>query len=198
MNWKAILWGAAAVGVIALLAFGMSRDPAFVPSPLIDNPAPRFELETLDRDTVRLADHLGDVVMVNFWASWCLACIDEHPLLVRTERLYEDQGVHVIGVVYQDGRDNARRWMEQRGGGWVNGLDRGSRAAIEYGVRGVPETFFIARDGRVVYRQIGPVTPDVLATLLPALIADSALTLSPEERTGTSEGWVQQGAPEER
>lgn len=198
MSWKSVMGGAVGVGLVALLAFGLSRDPAYVPSPLIDNPAPRFALETLDGDTVRLADLLGDVVVVNFWASWCLACIDEHPLLVQTEQLFKDRGVHVVGVVYQDTRENARRWMHQRGGSWANGLDRRSRTAIEYGVRGVPETFFVARDGRVVYRQIGPVTGEVLGTLLPALLADSALTLSPEERTGVSEGWVQQGTPEER
>lgn len=189
MNWKGMLWAVGGLTVLALLAFGMSRDPAYVPSPLINNPAPGFTLADLDDDTLRLADFEGQVVMVNFWASWCLACIDEHPLLVQTDRMLRDQGVNVVGVVYQDTRQNARRWMEQRGGDWRNGLDAGSRTAIEYGVRGVPETFFIARDGRVVYRQIGPVTPDVLATLLPQLIADSALTLSPEEATGRSEGW---------
>lgn len=195
MNWKGVAWAAGGLTVLALLAYGMSRDPAYVPSPLINRPAPAFALPTLTDDTVRLADYHGKVVLVNFWASWCLACIDEHPLLVQTDRMLREQGVEVVGVVYQDTKQNAIRWMEQRGGDWPNGLDVGSRTSISYGVRGVPETFFVARDGRVVYRQIGPLSPEVLSALLPRLIADSSLVLAPEERTGVSEGWVQP-APE--
>lgn len=201
-----MLGGAAGLALVALLGFGLSRDARNLPSPLIGNPAPLFELETLDGDTVRLADYGGDVVLVNFWASWCLACEEEHPLLVWVDEQFNDQGVHVVGIVYQDTRENARRWVAERGGAWQNGLDRGSRTAIDYGVRGVPETFFIARDGSVVFRQIGPISTNLVAALLPPLIADSGLTLSPEERTGRSEGWTQpspenppmQGTPEKR
>lgn len=184
--------GGAGLLLVALLAFGLSRDPRWWMSPLIDAPAPEFALETIEGDTVGLFDYAGDVVLVNFWASWCPACEDEHPLLVDIDRDFENHGVRVVGVVYQDTRENARRWFRAHGGDWPNGLDRGSRTAIEYGVRGVPETFFINRAGRVAYHQIGPIYAELIRALLPALLADSALTLSPKDRTGRSEGWVQQ------
>lgn len=190
MNWRGVMGGVAGLALVALLAFGLSRDPNAVPNPLTGTVAPAFTLESLDGDTLDLADYAGGVVLLNFWASWCLACIDEHPLLVQVDRVYEGQDVHVLGVVYQDTRSNAQRWMQQRGGDWPNLLDYGSRVAIAYGVRGVPETFFIGRDGRVAFRQIGPITPELVATLIPRLLADSAVTLSPEERVGTSPGYV--------
>lgn len=189
MSWKGLLWAGAGVIVIVLLAYGMTRDPAYVPSPLINHPAPDFTLEGLNGDTVRLADYKGKVVLVNFWASWCVSCVAEHELLVETARAFADQDVHILGVVYQDTGPNAQRWMEQRGGMWPSGVDTGSRASIAYGVRGVPETFFVARDGRVIYRQIGPIDPVVVASLIPRMLADSGIVLSKEEQVGVSEGW---------
>lgn len=193
MIWRNLAGAAVGMLLLALLAFGLSRDASFAPSPLVGGPAPDFALETLAHDSLRLSDLAGDVVVLNFWASWCLACIDEHPVLVQAQRAYEDEGLRVVGVVYQDTRNNALRWMRERGGDWPNVLDSRSRTAIKYGVRGVPETFFIGRNGIIAYRQIGPVPPAVLTTLLPRLLAagDSASAeLPPEERVGTSPGYV--------
>ena len=173
MSWRRLLIPLAGVPLVAVLGYGLTRDARLVPSPLPGKPAPHFALETLDGDTLRLTDLAGHVVLVNFWASWCLACIDEHPLLVNASKEYYDEGLRVVGVVYQDTRENAARWMRERGGDWVNVLDRGSRTAIEYGILGVPETFFISRSGRVAHKQIGPINAQVLAAWLPKLLSES-------------------------
>jgi cytochrome c biogenesis protein CcmG/thiol:disulfide interchange protein DsbE len=188
MNWKRFILPFAAIPVVALLAFGLTRDAKIVPSQLPGREAPDFRLQTLDGDTLRLSDLRGQVVLVNFWASWCLACIDEHPLLVAAERRWGPEGLRVVGVVYQDVRPNAQAWMRERGGSWPNVLDAGSRTAIEYGLFGVPETFLLDRNGVVVYKQIGPVTPDVLSTWIPRLLADSTGAVDPA--VGRSEGHV--------
>ena len=188
MNWKRLVLPLAAVPVVALLAFGLTRNAHLVPSQLPGREAPDFRLQTLDGDTLRLSDLRGQVVLLNFWASWCLACIDEHPLLVAAERRWGPDGLRVVGVVYQDVRPNAQAWMRERGGSWPNVLDAGSRTAIEYGLFGVPETFLLDRNGVVVYKQIGPVTPDVLSTWVPRLLADSIGAVDPA--VGRSEGHV--------
>jgi len=192
MTWKRALIPLAAMPVIALLGFGLTRDARLVPSPLPGKSAPAFALSTLAGDSLRLSDLRGQVVLLNFWASWCLACIGEHPLLVAADRRWRDQGLRMVGVVYQDTRGNAAQWMRERGGEWPTVLDEGSRTAIEYGLFGVPETFFIDRRGRIVYKQIGPVSEEVLDTWIPRLLADSGLTVvSPAElRVGRSPGYL--------
>jgi cytochrome c biogenesis protein CcmG, thiol:disulfide interchange protein DsbE len=195
MTWKRALIPVAAVPVIALLGFGLTRDARIVPSPLPGKVAPAFALPTLGggaSDTLRLADLRGQVVLLNFWASWCIACIGEHPLFIEADHRWKDRGLRVVGVVYQDTRDNARQWLRERGGDWTTVLDEASRTAIEYGLFGVPETFFIDRHGRIAYKQIGPVTEDVLDTWIPRLLADSsagsAETAAPA--VGRSPGYV--------
>jgi len=174
VTWKRWLIPLSAVPVILLLSFGLTRDPRGIRSNLPGRPAPDFALPTLDGDSVSLASLRGQVVLLNFWATWCLPCIQEHPVLVEAEREYGPQGLRIVGVVYNDSDENARRWMELRGGNWVNLLDPGSRTAIEYGLYGVPETVLIARDGRVAHKQIGPVTRPLLAEWLPRLLAEPA------------------------
>jgi cytochrome c biogenesis protein CcmG, thiol:disulfide interchange protein DsbE len=192
MSWKRALIPVAAVPVIGLLGYGLTRDPRLVPSPLPGRPAPEFALETLQGDTLRLSTMRGRVVLLNFWASWCLACIAEHSLLVAAERRWRDQGLRVAGVVYQDTRENALEWMRHRGGDWPNVLDGESRTAIAYGLFGVPETFLIDRQGRIAYKQIGPVTEELLNTWIPHLLADSAGAVGSREerRIGRSPGYV--------
>jgi cytochrome c biogenesis protein CcmG/thiol:disulfide interchange protein DsbE len=157
--------------ILALLAWGLTKDPRYVVSPLPGRPAPQFALETLQGDTLRLQDLRGQVVVMNFWASWCLACIGEHPLFVRASQQYKNQQVKLVGVVYQDTRENALAWLKDRGGDWTNVLDKGSRTAIDFGLAGVPETFFIGRDGKVAYKQVGPITEEVLNTWIPRLLS---------------------------
>ena len=172
MSWKRWVVPLAALPLIVLLGYGLTRDARLVPSTLPGRMAPDFALETIRGDTLQLADFGGQVVLLTFWASWCLPCLDEHPLFIEAEEQFRDDGLRVVGVVYQDTRENAIRWMREMGGSWPNLMDRGSRTAIEYGVSGVPETFFIARDGRVAHKQLGPVNRAVLATWLPRLLAN--------------------------
>jgi len=180
VNWKRSLIAVfAAVPIVALLKSGIGRDPREIPSPLPGKPAPSFALPVFRvpdsssgkalvsglrvGDTVRLAEHRGDVVVVNFWASWCLACRDEHRVLSDVAASYAGTNVHFLGVLYQDIPENGRRWIEQMGGQTYPSLnDPDSRTAIDYGLYGVPETFFIDRSGRVAYKFVGPVTPDIL------------------------------------
>jgi cytochrome c biogenesis protein CcmG/thiol:disulfide interchange protein DsbE len=194
MNWKRLILPLAGIPVVALLGYGLTRDAKIVPSPLPGRLAPEFTLETLEGDTLRLSDLRGHVVMLNFWASWCLACIDEHPLMVAAAERWQPEGLRVVGVVYQDVRQNARDWMREKGGDWSNVLDEGSRTAISYGLFGVPETYLIDRRGVIAYKQIGPVTPAVLSTWIPRLLADSTgSTAQSEPAGGRSEGHVSSG-----
>jgi cytochrome c biogenesis protein CcmG/thiol:disulfide interchange protein DsbE len=195
MSWKRLLLPLAGLPVIALLGYGLTRSATIVPSELPGRAAPDFSLETLGGDTLQLSDLRGNVVLLYFWASWCLACIDEHPLLVAADERWHDDGLRIVGVVYQDARGNARQWMREKGGSWPNVLDVGSRTAITYGLFGVPETFLIDRRGVVAYKQIGPVTPTVLTTWIPRLLADSTGSATgPEPAVGRSEGHVS-GSP---
>lgn len=146
-----------------ILAFGLSRDPGVVGSALIGRPAPDFALETLQGDaTVRLAELRGQVVVVNFWASWCRECRVEHPDLVAAWERYRDRGVVFLGIAFQDRPSASRAYVEDVGGGWPTLADPGSRAAIAYGVFGIPETFVIDRSGLVGRRYVGPVRYDDL------------------------------------
>lgn len=170
----------------ALLGYGMTRDAREIPSPLIGQPAPAFELETLasPADSLALADLRGTAVVVNFWASWCLACRQEHPALVRAWERYEQAGapVRFIGIVYQDSRSNAREYMDRRGGGWTNLMDSNTRTAIDFGVYGVPETYFIDPAGRIAYKHVGPVTDALLTEQIETMIA-AAPVAEEEEAT---------------
>jgi cytochrome c biogenesis protein CcmG, thiol:disulfide interchange protein DsbE len=171
MRWQRWAIPASGVPVLAFLAWGLTLDPHTIPSPLPGKPAPDFALQTVAGDSFRLDDLKGQVVLVNFWASWCLACRAEHRVLVDGAKRYREQGLRVVGVVYEDSRDNARAWIAERGGDWPNVLDVGSHTAIQYGLFGVPETFFIGHDGRIVYKQIGPLDQDVIDRWVPKLLA---------------------------
>lgn len=158
------------VPVILLLAFGLSRDATVLPSALVGSEAPDFHLETIAGDTVSLDDLRGHVAILNFWASWCLPCRDEHPILVRASETWPDDVV-VAGVLYQDSRASALRFMQRLGGDWPSGMDPASRTAIDYGVYGVPETFFLSRDGRVARKHIGPITWQVVESAVDSLLS---------------------------
>lgn len=171
MSLKKILLPAVSLPIIALLAFGLTRDPNTVESPLPGRAASDFQTTTLAGDTLRLSEFKGRVVVLNFYASWCVACIDEHAVFVEAERRYALEEFQMLGVVYQDSPANARRWMERMGGSWPSLLDPNSRIAIDYGVYGVPETYFIDRAGRVAYKQIGPVSWSLMRSKVDSLLA---------------------------
>jgi cytochrome c biogenesis protein CcmG/thiol:disulfide interchange protein DsbE len=167
---KRAIWALViAVPLVALLAYGFGRDPSAIASPLLNKPAPDFTLRTLDGKSLALARFRGRPVVLNFWASWCAACKIEHPYLVQAWQTHSPN-VGFIGVVYEDSASNARAFMSEYGGGWPDVLDPGQRTAIDYGVYGIPETFFIDRGGIIRYKQIGPVTRQLLDQEISALL----------------------------
>ncbi|MGH7470203.1 MAG: TlpA family protein disulfide reductase [Longimicrobiales bacterium] len=174
MNWKRALGGALlAVPVVGLLAYGLTQDPKLIRSPLPGHDAPPFALVSMDGgENVSLSSLRGQVVVVNFWASWCLACRVEHAPLSEIAAQYRDRGVRFFGMLYNDAPDNARKWIEDMGGqSYPTLLDPGLRTAIDFGLYGVPETFYIDHEGKVADKTIGAVTADSLVLKLDRLIA---------------------------
>jgi cytochrome c biogenesis protein CcmG/thiol:disulfide interchange protein DsbE len=165
------LWPLGIFIVLALcLAVGLRLDPREVPSPLIDKPAPAFKAPLLSRpeQTMVKQDMSGKVWLLNVWASWCVACRDEHPALVE----WSKRGIApVYGLNYKDQRPAADAWLRQGGNPYVESLfDADGRIGINYGVYGVPETFVIDREGIIRYKHIGALTPEVLHDKIEPLI----------------------------
>lgn len=161
---------AAVAAVIALLTVNIARQAAPVDTPIVGRAAPAFDLETLDGRRLSLADLRGSAVVLNFWASWCLPCREEAPLLAAADASYGPRGVRVLGVVYQDSADNARAFMSQYGQTYPGLLDPDGRTAIDYGVFGIPETFFIDSSGVVRSRQVGVLTEGELRRHVEAIL----------------------------
>jgi cytochrome c biogenesis protein CcmG, thiol:disulfide interchange protein DsbE len=156
--------------VLAFLAVGLKLDPRKVPSPLIGKPVPEFSLPPVRGRTLGLssADLRGDVSLVNVFASWCTACREEHPLLMD---LKQAGAFPIHGLNYKDRPEDAARWLDQLGDPYTRtGADRDGRVAIDWGVYGVPETFIVDREGRIAYKQIGPLTREVLEETIFPLI----------------------------
>ncbi len=148
--------------LVGFFAVGLHLDPREVPSPLIGKPAPDFALTRLDAptQTIRRADMLGKVWILNVWASWCDACRDEHPHLVEFAKT---RAVPIYGLDYKDQREPAQAWLAQRGNPYDASLfDGDGRVGIDFGVYGVPETFVIDKQGVIRFKQIGALTPQVL------------------------------------
>ncbi len=165
--WKKVLISMAViVPIIALLAFGFTRDAREIPSPLIGKPAPAFTLGRFDGGTVNLEELRGKVVFLNFWASWCPPCRAEARMLEAAWQAYKDRDVVFVGANIQDQEPDARAFLEEFGITYPNGLDRGSRIAIDYGVWGLPETFIIDRTGRIAYKHVGGIGWATLAARL--------------------------------
>lgn len=144
-----------ALGVLALLAYGVTTEPRYIPTPFLAKPAPPFTLTLFDGAVFRLEDLRGQVVFLNFWASWCPPCRAEARTLEAAWQQYRGAGVVFIGANIQDQEEPARAFIEEFGISYPNGMDRGSRIAIDYGVWGLPETFIIDRDGRITYKHVG-------------------------------------------
>jgi len=160
-------------GLTALFLIRLNAgDPSLIPSALIGHPVPRTALPPiagLKRDGAAVpgidpASFKGAVTVVNVWASWCVPCHDEAPLLMQ---LAQDQRLRVIGINYKDDADNARRFLGRYGNPFAAaGADQNGRAAIEWGVYGVPETFVIGRDAHIAYKLVGPITPENFESVL--------------------------------
>jgi cytochrome c biogenesis protein CcmG/thiol:disulfide interchange protein DsbE len=160
--------------LFALLAIflgrGLRLDPHEVPSPLLDKPAPGFALTRLDdaSRTIRRDDMLGRVWMLNVWASWCVACREEHETLVEFSRT---RAVPIIGLNYKDTRERGLAWLSRFGNPYESSLfDESGRVGIEFGVYGVPETFVIDKRGVIRFKLIGPMTSDAIQTRLRPLL----------------------------
>jgi cytochrome c biogenesis protein CcmG/thiol:disulfide interchange protein DsbE len=160
------------VALAVAFAFGLGRDPSIVPSALIDQPAPDFDLPPVPGKELGLktADLKGEVTLVNVFASWCVACRAEHPLLMR----YAAEGlVPIHGLNYKDAPEDAARWLGEMGDPYTRtGVDRQGRVGIDFGVYGVPETFVIDAEGRIRLKQIGPITPEAWERDIWPLIQD--------------------------
>jgi cytochrome c biogenesis protein CcmG/thiol:disulfide interchange protein DsbE len=161
----------AVVAMAAAFAGRFGEDPRAVASPLVGKPAPSRDLELLDEDgTLSLDEMRGEVVVVNFWASWCVPCRAEHGELSSAAQRYRSEGVTFVGIVYQDTEGAARDFLDRLGRPYVNVSDPGSRAAIDFGLFGVPETFVIDREGIVRTRHAGPVTMEALSASIDPLL----------------------------
>jgi cytochrome c biogenesis protein CcmG/thiol:disulfide interchange protein DsbE len=164
---------ASAIPVLVLLGYGFRLSPRDVPSPLVGRPAAAFALSSLDGQPVSLEAHRGKVVVVNFWASWCHpACYEEAPVLERSWRAYRDRGVVVLGVDIQDKVEPAKKFIADFSLTFPNALDPSGRVSVDYGVYGVPETFFIDRRGRIRAKHVGAVTDEVFRREVERLLAD--------------------------
>jgi cytochrome c biogenesis protein CcmG/thiol:disulfide interchange protein DsbE len=174
--------------LVAFLAVGLKRDPREIPSPLVGKPAPAFSLPTLTGDQpFSPADYKGQVWLFNVWATWCVACREEHPLLVEFSKT---QSVPIIGLSYKEvqaadqtngplsddaklslARERSLRFLQRQGDPYkLSVMDLDGSVGIDYGVYGVPETYVIDREGIIRYKQVGPVTPEILETKLLPLI----------------------------
>jgi cytochrome c biogenesis protein CcmG/thiol:disulfide interchange protein DsbE len=163
VNRTVVLAGAAlTLPLVGVLFANLGNDPHTVDSPLIGQKAPDFALPTVESgEVVRLEDLEGRVVVVNFWATWCVPCFQEHHVLMDGARRYTD--VTFLGVIYQDEAELVKRFGEERGAAYPSLMDEQGRTAIAYGVYGVPETFFISPDGTIVDKFVGALTPRALA-----------------------------------
>ncbi|MCB2412547.1 redoxin family protein [Demequina sp. TTPB684] len=193
LRYSAVLAVVLSVGVGALFGARLNRDPTLVFTPLIGQPASERTMPYLEQEgAVSLSDFRGQVVVVNFWASWCVACREEHPALNAAAAAYRDAGVQFIGVVYQDRPSSAITFLDEMGRteSYRYVTDPESRVAIDFGVFGVPETFFIDETGTIVAKITGASTLPLLSGVLDEILAG---------RTPTRETTVGpvQGAPGE-
>ena len=168
MNKRLLIPLAVFVVILGFLFVGLGLNPREVPSPLVGKAAPAIQLAQLHvpDKTFSQKDMLGQVWLLNVWASWCVSCRDEHPHLVA---LAKSKAVPVVGLNYKDKPDEAKAWLKQFGDPYqLSVSDLNGRVGIDYGVYGVPETFVIDKAGVIRHKHIGPITPDALErTILP-------------------------------
>ena len=158
MRWKIVFVGFLITAPLFLiLASGFGNNPHAVPFMLLDKPAPAFELQTLDGSTIDLVSLAGKPVVLNFWSTWCEPGKLEHELLQRASNHY-GESVQFLGVVYEDSAEAAREYLKTKTNLYPQLVDPGSRTALDYGISGVPESFFITSNGHVLHKQAGVVT----------------------------------------
>ncbi len=156
MPWRRLLITLGIIiPIVWLLAYGFSRDPRYIPSPMIGRQAPSFTLPLFGGGTIKTEDLRGKVVFLNFWAAWCPPCRAEATTLEAAWQRYKDREVVFLGIDIQDTEQDARAFLKQFGITYLNARDASGKVAIEYGVWGIPETYFIDRKGRITYKQVG-------------------------------------------
>lgn len=189
-RWR---WAVVAAAVVVVVAWAfvagrsLGRDPRQVRSVLLGRPAPAFELPTLDGGTVSSADWQGDVVVVNFWASWCVPCREEAPELEAFAQRWQDRGVRLVGIVYNDEQSEAAAFRDRYRLTYPQALDPGGRTAIDFGVFGVPETYVIAGDGTVMAKLLGAVDAATLERVV-ASVNDGRTVSEENDRYRTRPG----------
>ena len=163
------------IPLLVLLAYGFWTDPRAIPSPLVGKPAAPFSVALFDGGRLNLGDLKGKVVVLNFWASWCYpACYEEAPVLERGWQTWKDRDVVVVGVDIQDTEEPARKFLKQFSITFPNGPDPTGKISVDYGVYGVPETFFIDRAGRIRKKHVGAVTDDVFTREVARLLKEGS------------------------
>lgn len=170
-TWHLFLLGGL-IGLIALFYQGLWGDPTKLPPVIISEPAPDFTAPSLYKaENITLSDHLGKVVVLNFWASWCQECKLEHKFLLAINKRFEDNPDFVMyGVNYQDKDDLAKAYLDLHGNNFEHMVDLKGRISIDYGVYGVPETFVIDRKGVIRHKEIGPILGDTYSDLIKNVI----------------------------
>ncbi len=169
--WSRIVPILVFLGLLVFLAIGLTRDPKLIPSELIDRPMPSFTLSELHNEeaTVSDMDLRGQVSLVNVFGSWCVACVVEHPALMK---IAQRGDVQLIGVNWRDTRSDAIAWLERYGDPYDRiAFDAASELAIELGVTGAPETFIVDPEGRIRYKQVGPITDQVWSETIAPILA---------------------------
>ncbi len=163
MNRTVLLVGVIiAAALVGILFMGLGKDPAAIRSPLVGKPAPSFALREVGTgQTIDLAQFKGKPVVLNFWATWCGPCWEEHPVLVANARALQPN-VQFLGVVFQDSEEKILSFLNQRGSAYPTVVDDRGKTAIAYGIGGVPETYFLDANGTIVAKHNGPMTGDIL------------------------------------
>ena len=162
--------------LLGLLGYAVFGNKVFIKSsPLLGREASDFTLELFSGDRLRLSDLRGKAVLLNFWSSWCIPCRDEAPILEESWKRYKDKPVMFIGIDVWDDKDSALTYLKQFGGGYVNGIDSKGEIAVDYGVGGVPETYFIDSSGKIVDKYTGPLTEGMIDHLLGKALSPSPL-----------------------
>lgn len=188
LRWLVIAAGAVAVvPLLFLLGNRLGKDPTLVRTPLLGKAAPSFDLPRIDAPgRVGSDDLAGRLYVINFWASWCVPCREETPVLEEFYRRYRDDGLELVGIGYADTPKDALAFRRELGGSWPIVDDPQGRTALDYGVRGVPETFVVDARGRIMAKLIGAVRPGVLDQVLAQIARTGEAVTAKNDRYRTS------------
>ncbi len=167
MPWRRVIITLAVIlPLIGILAYGFSRDPRYIPSPLIAHQAPPFTVTLFDGKRLSLDDLRGKVVFLNFWASWCLPCREEARELEAAWQKFKGKDIVFLGIDIQDTEEDALAFLREFNVTYPNGRNASGKISIDYGVWGIPETFFIDPQGQITYKHVGNLGSAIIATKL--------------------------------